>query len=135
MLLVGSREGQNARRSMVYKEDEDVVLDRTLEDFSSLNGLGVAHHDGHESFGVKLVARVVQRLLIVHVVALRVVEDLAGERVFLCRGNVVAGHEDDFIRVHALLNQNLVRVVGVSLMPVIVIATRTRDDDGPVVSG
>ena len=53
----------------------------------------------------------------------------------LSGGDVVARHEDDLLGVHSLLDEDLVGVEGVRLVPIVVVSTAGRDDDCPVLAG
>jgi len=117
---------------MVNEEYEDVVLDRRPQHFATSCCLLITHHDCHEGLSIQLVFSVIEDIGIVHVVTIGVVKNLAREWVFLSSGNIVTGHEDDLIGVHTLFNEDLVSVESISLVPVIVITTATRNDYGPV---
>lgn len=62
----------------------------------------------------------------------RLVEDLALEGVFDVMGDIVVGEGDDVVGVKLVLDEDLVGVEDIRLMPVVGVGVGACDQDGPV---
>ena len=72
--------------------------------------------------------------MIINIVAIRVVKNFALEGILISRGNIITGHENNLLRVHTLLDQDLVGVECVSLVSIVIVSTAAGNDDGPVIA-
>ena len=134
MLVIRSRESQNARSAVIDEEDKHIVLDGRAQNFTTAGGRLVTHHHSHESLGIKFVLTIIECIMVVHIISIRVVKYFSRERVLFSCGDIIARHENDLVWVHSLLDKDLVCVESISLVPIVIISTAAGDDYGPVVT-
>lgn len=106
---------------MVRKVDKQLGVLIGVENFST-SRFGITCHYCNKLFRCNVFTTVVNFKSSIQILAIRMVENFAGERVLTVICDIIIHHGDDVVGRNSVSNQNMVCVGDVSLMSVVPVA-------------
>jgi len=113
-------DGNETSTTVISEVDEDIISSSALKDFLSASGNRVTSEDSEEVLGIDISTLVVNNAASINIISIWLVENFSWERILRTVSNIIISQGDNVIRIHAVLNKELVSVTNISLVAIVV---------------